>query len=166
MASKKTPKPGADLTDPERDRKRMKREETTINMPEVKDIPGQEHITVPRFKEMQDTTISSSDEEGEGILDDLNQPSPAENADTDSNVSPLERKLLDESANETPDEENADLRKMALDESDNEGVPLNEKGFKKDRFGEDLDVPGADQDDSDEDIGDEDEENNVYSNPD
>src|SRR6476660_6282606 len=98
MASKKTPKPAADLTDPERDRKRMEREETTINMPEVKDIPGQEHITVPRFKEMQDTTISSSDEEGEGILDDLNQPSPGENAETDSNVSPLERKLLEESA--------------------------------------------------------------------
>ncbi|HKP31214.1 MAG TPA: hypothetical protein VJT83_00725 [Chitinophagaceae bacterium] len=63
----------ADLTDPKRDQEKLKSEEFTIDMPEVKDIPGQEHIHPPVIREMQDTTISSADEEGEGILDDLNK---------------------------------------------------------------------------------------------
>ena len=63
----------ADLTDPAKDQEKLKQEEFTIDMPEVKDIPGQEHIHPPVIREMQDTTISSADEEGEGILDDLNK---------------------------------------------------------------------------------------------
>ena len=42
-----------------------------MDMPEVKDIPGQEHIHVPPLGALADVTISSADEEGEGILDDL-----------------------------------------------------------------------------------------------
>lgn len=40
---------------------------------------------------------------------------------------------------------------------------LNEKGFDDLFTGEDLDVPGAELDDAQEDIGEEDEENNYYS---
>ena len=40
---------------------------------------------------------------------------------------------------------------------------LNEKDFKDDVTGGDLDVPGAELDDEQEDIGSEDEENNLYS---
>ena len=40
---------------------------------------------------------------------------------------------------------------------------LNEKSFEDDVSGGDLDVPGADLDDSAEEIGSEDEENNYYS---
>ncbi len=40
---------------------------------------------------------------------------------------------------------------------------LNEKNFKDDVTGGDLDVPGAELDDAQEDIGSEDEENNLYS---
>lgn len=50
----------------------------TIDMPEVKDIPGQENIRPPKINEMADTTISSADEEGEGLLDDLNSEEPAD----------------------------------------------------------------------------------------
>jgi hypothetical protein len=39
----------------------------------------------------------------------------------------------------------------------------NEKDFKNDKSGDDLDVPGADLDDEDEEVGSEDEENNYYS---
>jgi len=39
----------------------------------------------------------------------------------------------------------------------------NEKGFNDDVSGRDLDVPGAELDDEQEDIGNEDEENNFYS---
>lgn len=40
---------------------------------------------------------------------------------------------------------------------------LNEKNFRDDVSGGDLDVPGTELDDSQEDIGSEDEENNLYS---
>ncbi|MGG9962594.1 hypothetical protein [Ferruginibacter sp. SUN106] len=39
----------------------------------------------------------------------------------------------------------------------------NEKDFKEDPFGDDLDIPGAELDDEEEAIGNEDEENNHYS---
>ena len=40
---------------------------------------------------------------------------------------------------------------------------MNEKDFEDDLSGEDLDIPGAELDDSNEEIGEEDEENNYYS---
>jgi hypothetical protein len=60
----------SDIKDSERDIERLKQDKATIDLPEVKDIPGQENIKVPNFKEMADTTISSDDEEGLGILND------------------------------------------------------------------------------------------------
>ena len=42
----------------------------TIDLPDVKDIPGQEYIHPLPLGEIADTTISSDDEEGVGILDD------------------------------------------------------------------------------------------------
>jgi len=46
-----------------------------MDMPEVKDIPGQEHVHVPPLGELADTTASSADEEGYGILDELEDDS-------------------------------------------------------------------------------------------
>lgn len=40
---------------------------------------------------------------------------------------------------------------------------MNEKDFEEDMTGEDLDIPGAELDDNQEEIGSEDEENNYYS---
>jgi hypothetical protein len=40
---------------------------------------------------------------------------------------------------------------------------MNQKDFKDDMSGSDLDIPGAELDDAQEDIGSEDEENNYYS---
>ncbi|MFT3704277.1 MAG: hypothetical protein QM802_18055 [Agriterribacter sp.] len=138
-------------------------EEITIDMPEVKDIPGQEHIKPPRFKEMMDVTASSADEEGEGILDDLNKEDD-DNIVTDNNtnVGRLERKILSQSDKQV-NAESEDLDKLALDKIDEDddvehGDPLD--------MGEDLDIPGSELDDEDEDIGEEDEENNSYSRPD
>jgi len=59
-----------DLTDPERDQDRLKPEEVTIDLPDVKDIPGQEFVHAPPLGMLADTTISSADEEGEGLFDD------------------------------------------------------------------------------------------------
>jgi hypothetical protein len=134
-----------------------------MDMPEVKDIPGQEHVKVPQFREMQDTTISSADEEGAGILDDLNTDKTPVTNDNTSDVSRQEKKLLKKSAGPQPTGETTDFNKLALDERDNDGELLNEKSIHSDRNGEDLDVPGAELDDDDENIGEEDEENNMYS---
>jgi hypothetical protein len=41
-----------------------------VDIPDVVDIPGQEHITPPPLGELADTTISSADEEGEGLWND------------------------------------------------------------------------------------------------
>ena len=57
------------------------------------------------------------------------------------------------------------LQSARLDNTDNDGTPLNEKSAATDLTGEDLDVPGAEQDDAAEKIGAEDEENNQYSKP-
>jgi len=121
-----------DLKTSKKDKQKIKPQTLTMDMPEVKDIPGQEHIEVPQFREMQDVTISSADEEGEGILDDLNTDSE-KIIDSASDVSRQEKKLL------------------------------KKKGIKKDRGGEDLDTPGTELDNNEEDIGEEDEENNIYS---
>ena len=154
----------ADVKDPKRDEARMQPETVIMDMPEVKDIPGQENVVPPQFREMQDVTISSADEEGEGILDDLNtEDDEDETTDDDTDVTPLEKQLLRKSASYVPNAERDDLEKMSLDTRDNDGELLNEKSFAEDRMGGDLDVPGADLDDENEDLGEEDEENNLYS---
>ena len=157
-------KPG-DLKDSKKDQQKLKSAPIIMDMPEVKDIPGQENISVPQFREMQDVTISSAGEEGDGILDDLNTGSEESEEIINSgyDVTPQEKKILTKSARHQPTEETEDFNKMALDESDNDGERLNEKGIKQDRSGNDLDTPGTDLDDDDENIGEEDEENNIYS---
>ena len=133
-----------------KDTKKPEPEIISMDMPEVKDIPGQENIKPPQFREMQDVTISSADEEpvtGNGSSD----------------VTNTEKRLLKKSAGHLPTEESEDFNKMALDDRDNDGELLNEKNIRQDRSGEDLDIPGAELDDEDENIGDEDEENNIYS---
>lgn len=136
----------------------------TIDMPEVKDIPGQEHIRPPRMREMMDSTASSDGEEGVGILDDLNSETDADIVtDDSSNVSNIERDLL-ERTDRPATEETKDRRKLLLDQTDGDTL-LNESADPED-MGEDLDVPGADLDDDEENMGDEDEENNAYSRPD
>ena len=59
------------------------------------------------------------------------------------------------------DDEN--LREAALDNTDDDGTPLNEGSFKMNISASDLDIPGENLDDADENIGEEDEENNDYS---
>jgi hypothetical protein len=153
-----------DLTDSPEDEAKLQGEETILDLPEVKDIPGQEHIHVPRMREFADITASSDDEEGAGLLDDLNDPDDDDiEEDDDSNVSAEEAALLQDAADVTPGLEEERLKKTALDSTDDEGEPLNEKGFSNAYSGTDLDVPGSEDDDDDESIGEEDEENNAYS---
>lgn len=141
-----------DIQDNPRDEKRMQPEETTMDLPDVKDIPGQENVTPAPLGELADTTASSDDEEGKGVLDD----------ESDSDVSDEERELLELAANADPayrDERN--FQQAALDNRDADGEALNE-----DNVIDDLDVPGSEDDDDMEENGAEDEENNAYSDSD
>ena len=153
-----------DLRDSAHDRERMKPEETTIDMPEVKDIPGQEHVHPPRIREMEDVTISSDDEEGKGVLDVLDNPTDEEiDSENDNNVSTAESQLLAAAAETMPTDDQLAIQRAMVDQQDGEGEGLNEV---VDLSGNDLDVPGSEDDDMNEEIGEEDEENNFYSQSD
>ncbi len=145
-----------DLSDSTKDEKYLQPEEVNLELPDVKDIPGQEHVHVPPLGELADTTISSSDEEGEGILDDEDE----ENDPFHSNVTREEKKALQDAAEKLPTEDQNNLERATLQKLDEDGEPLNEKN---EQGGIDLDVPGSEADDENEAIGEEDEENNSYS---
>jgi len=127
-----------------------KKDKRTMDLPEVKDIPGQENVKPPRLGELSDTTASSADEEGDDLLeqdDDLVGPG--------SNVSPEERRALARAGSSREiDTEDDVLNEAALDNTDDDGDPLNEDSFGHNISGDDLDVPGEDE---------EDEENSDYS---
>ena len=155
----KESKRNTDLPESADDKKHLQPDKATLDLPEVKDIPGQEHVRPFLDGEMADTTISSADEEGKGVLDTDDDII----TDKTSNVTRTEKELLKRSSESmaTPDEQQ--LNRADLDQTDNDGSPLNEI---IDHSGNDLDVPGSEQDDPNEKIGEEDEENNSYSIPD
>ena len=151
-----------DLQDSVNDAEHLQNEETTIDLPDVKDILGQEHVNIPNMGEFQDATISSDDEEGNDVWDSQ-LADEALVTDQASNVTELEKEMLDLSANDMPTKDEQQLRRATLDDKDDDGELLNEKTSANAISGSDLDVPGADDDNADENIGEEDEENNPYS---
>lgn len=134
-----------DLRDSSKDAEKLKADKGTIDLPDVSDIPGQEHIRVPSMGELADTTISSADEEGDGLFDDEDEEDSS--IRTTGNLDPSSK-------------DDNDLRRSLLDSRDNEGERLNESVNVS---GSDLDMSGIDEDDANESIGEEDEENNHYS---
>ena len=149
----------SDLQDSNEDKKRLKPDEATLDLPDVKDIPGQEHVRPLVGGELADTTISSADEEGRGLLDTDEESI----LDKETDVTNTERELLRRSSESMSTEDDVQLNRAHLDDTDDDGTPLNEQS---DNSGSDLDVPGAEEDDGNEELGEEDEENNPYSLPD
>lgn len=119
--------------------------DTIINLPDVEDIPGQEHIKPLPPGEMADTTISSADEEGEGLWDDENNGP--------DNVSASERRSLQQSITDFSDLEQKEATEAGVDQRDEDGELLNEHNEPVDLGAEDLDIPDEFEDDEDEDIG-------------
>jgi hypothetical protein len=138
-----------------------KKDKNTIDLPEVTDIPGQEHVRPPRLGELADTTASSADEEGDDVLNPVEEDEELEG--NEGNVTADERSTLANIDRRRADSEDEVLRESALDTVDDDGDPLNEKGLNSDEAGDDLDIPGSEEDDADEEVGEEDEENNDYS---
>ena len=99
-------------------------------------------------------------------MDNTNSNSYEPENEMNSSISPEERAMLDDSFINSISRDNENLRKSSLDSTDMEGLPLNENSFLDDFTGEGLDIPGAKLDNLNEDIGEEDEENNGYSQAD
>jgi hypothetical protein len=137
-------------------------DKNTIDLPELKDIPGQEHIRPLRLGELADDTASSADEEGDDVLEPKNDELGIVMGN-DGDVSAEERSVLANIDNTRADSEDEVLSEVELDNVDDDGTPLNEKSSRRDLAGDDLDVPGSEDDDADEALGEEDEENNEYS---
>ena len=130
-----------DLPDNKHDEQRLRPEETVINLPDVTDIPGQENVTVAPLGEMGDTTASSTDEEGDRIFnaspDDLGL-----RMGTSADVNPKERRALDDDQYmPTQDEDN--LRRATLGNTDFQGEELNEESFGGERSGYNMDIPDS-----------------------
>lgn len=154
-----------DLTDPQRDQDRLRPDEGTIDMPEVKDIPGQEHVHVPPMGELADTTISSDDEEGVGLLDELNEEEGDDEIimGTEADITADDRETLERGDEYMPTRDEDRLAQATMDNTDFEGEPLNQASFGAERTGRDLDTGNMGDDDTMENIGEEDEENNQWS---
>ena len=87
--------------------------------------------------------------------------------DNDSFITPTEKAMLDEAMHNNPlSQDEINLKHSSLDNTDEDGDTLNEMSVADDVTGEDLDIPGSEEDDEDEIIGEEDEENNGYSQAD
>jgi hypothetical protein len=142
----------------------VKKDKNSIDMPEVRDIPGQEHIRPPRLGELADETASSAGEEGDDVLGPLDKANDGGlGLDGRSNVSKDERAMLAGIDRRRDESEDEPLRSGLLDSTDEDGTPLNEKSFGNERnddlSADDLDIPGVGEDDD----GEEDEENEDYS---
>lgn len=148
-----------DIKDSERDEQRLQPDETTIDLPDVSDIPGQENVPVPPPHSLGDETIASADEEGDYIFDDRTHYTQSGNK---TDVDAQDRTAL-RKADEMLSDDEARLHRAALDSQDAEGEKLNESGLNYDRTGEDLDIPGEQHATTSEALGQNDEENSHYS---
>lgn len=121
-----------DLPDSDKDKRELETEETLIDLPDVKDIPGQEFVNTPPVGSIGDTTIASDDEEGISVFDkddseDLVMGTPGD-------VSRGEREALEDiTYMPTTDEDNLHAAKM--DDADFQNERLDEKGFGDRRLG-------------------------------
>lgn len=147
-----------DLQDSKSDEKKLKQDKASLDLPDVKDIPGQEHIHVAPLGELADITISSDDEEGKGVFEDEEEEGTIIVMGSENDIPVEDKAALD---NFDVSEEDDEILVRALpDNEDADGDELNERN---DVSGSDLDTSGVDEDDFNENIGEEDEENNPYS---
>ena len=160
-----------DLPDSEKDKEKLQQDETIIDLPDVKDIPGQENVHTPDLREMADTTISSDDEEGVGVFGEDDAEFSSERLATGEEIDDLDLVIDDDEpggdkdeddfadGSSDPDSDVTNEERKALertedsDTEDNEGLynaELDDEDFDGDKLnetddisGDDLDVPGA-----------------------
>ena len=147
-----------DLPDSQQDSQKLSSEDSYIDLPDVKDIPGQEFVNAPPAGSLGDTTLSSDDEEGVSVFGSGKETERG----TDYNVSREERAALEDSEYMPTQDEN-NLRMARMDNTDFQNEPLNERGFGEETSGEDLDLPSSGDDRNEAIPGTEDEENDNFS---
>ena len=155
-----------DLPDSPEDKEKLQAEETVIDLPDVKDIPGQEFVHVPSVGEMADTTASSADEEGDRIWG----PDDRVNAATgsaDFDVQPEELQALRDTTY-MPTRDADRLREARMDDRDFQGEKLNEESFGVDQMldAADLDTDTAPDETTTTSLGQGDEENQEFTQSD
>jgi hypothetical protein len=138
----------SDIKDSKRDEERLKQDKATLDLPDVKDIPGQENITVPNLREMADTTISSDDEEGTEILseDDADATSerigPAEEIDEDDFVINKDEDKAEEELDEEDEADKSEGDLVITDDSvDPESDVTEDEKIALERSSIDVDTP-------------------------
>lgn len=152
-----------DLTDSPHDQERLKPERATLDLPDVKDIPGQEFVTAPPAGSLGDTTISSADEEGDTIFDNASADRTGVIRDSDYDVTPEERMTLQRGETYMPTRDEDNLHNATMDNTDFDGTPLNEASFGSEQSGRDLDIPDEVDETRTTAMGQGDEENKYYS---
>ena len=152
-----------DLTDPKRDQERLKPEEATLDLPDVKDIPGQEFVNAPPLGMMADTTISSADEEGEGLFEDDEEDETDIVMGTEADISAEDVQVLQKAETYMPTRDEDQLQTAHMDNTDFEGEALNEASFGNEQSGRDLDIPANTDETRTDAMGQGDEENKHYS---
>jgi hypothetical protein len=150
-----------DLPDSRKDREKLQPEETFIDLPDVKDIPGQEFVNAPPAGTLGDTTMASADEEGVNVFDRDNDEDLRRTGD-DADVSRNERTAL-EQVDYLPTTDENNLQNARMDNVDFQNEALNEGSFGEERSGRDLDVPGSTDETKTDALGQGDEENKYYS---
>jgi hypothetical protein len=152
-----------DITDPKRDQERLKPDEATIELPDVKDIPGQEFVNAPPMGMMADTTISSADEEGEGLFEDDEEDETDIVMGTEADITKEDKTTLERAETYLPTRDEDRLQQARMDTTDFEGDQLNEDSFGEDHSGRDLDIPANTDETRTDAMGQGDEENKRYS---
>jgi len=150
-----------DLPDSKEDQEKLQPEETVIDLPDVKDIPGQEFVNTPPLGALGDTTISSDDEEGRSVFEQ-DDSEGFKTTGSDADVSRDERKVL-EQIDYMPTTDENNLHAARMDNVDFQNEPLNERSFGEERSGRDLDIPGNTDETRTDAMGQGDEENKHYS---
>lgn len=141
--------------------KKVNRKKGKAEFPDIKKIekniqPGNKKIT-----EVPEPPDNIPYQKPPEEVPDITPGEPDKNPhEPDADVTVGERKDLAESAGQILTADEKALQRATLDNTDDEGAPLNEgSGLSS----SDLDVPGSEADDTDEAIGEEDEENNSFS---
>jgi hypothetical protein len=129
-----------DLPDSKEDQEKLQSEETFIDLPDVKDIPGQEFVNAPPAGMLGDITIASADEEGTHVFDQ-DDSEDLRRTGNDTDVNRNERQTL-EQVDYMPTRDEDNLQNAQMDNVDFQNEPLNERSFGEERSGRDLDVPG------------------------
>ena len=122
-----------------------------------KDFPG-----YPHYPASEDITRAGNNNGQLSVEggDDITGARP-DDSSSDADITPEEMDML---SGETDGPETRRVKNTALDSTDEDGYALNEvSGVFESNKQDDLDIPGSEDDDRDEQIGEEDEENNYYS---